>query len=196
MTTSMESRVLHLAEGGGGSGPSAWWLLLLLLLLIPAGYAGWRYARRDRNGGRLTAGQVAAGADYARVSAHDEFGADDEYFETGTTGTAGSAEGAYGVVPAAAPTPRRHPIGDGVGSYLNAEGERVPVPIGGHLPLSSDAQQAPDGYPIKGDADTGLYHLPTDPWFHDVIAAVWLASEPAARAAGFRRGAGVGGDDL
>ncbi|WP_440712021.1 sunset domain-containing protein [Gordonia sp. FQ] len=152
-----------------------WWLLLLLL--IPVIWGGWAYSRRSRVKEHVVHAGRPDGDDVPRIDL-----------------SSGPATPPPAPVPApaevdvpAAPQPRRTATGDGVGSYLDAAGDRVPIPIGGHAPLVADAQRAPDGYPIKGDADTGLYHLPEDPWFGEVIAAVWFASEAAARAGGFRR---------
>ena len=38
---------------------------------------------------------------------------------------------------------------------------------------------------IKGNADSGLYHMPTDPHYDETIAEAWFATEAEAKAAGF-----------
>jgi len=53
-----------------------------------------------------------------------------------------------------------------------------------HLPLD-DPYQAPDGYPIKGNASFGLYYTPSSALYHDTIAEIWFASEEVAEANGF-----------
>lgn len=73
--------------------------------------------------------------------------------------------------------------GDGVGNYVRA-GKTVPVPVGAHLPLA-DPNKAPEGYDIKGNADSGLYHVPGSPSYKQTIAEIWFATEAAAKAAGF-----------
>ncbi|WP_448222747.1 sunset domain-containing protein [Gordonia iterans] len=182
----LASPVLHLAEEGGGSGGSGWWWLLLLLI-IPVAAGGWLYAKRDRTKDQIVHPPRPESNDPGLPKVNLAATAPDPLPQAPTPPAGPVSGGTAEVSLNPAPAPKRTVTGDGVGSYLNADGERVPVPIGGHLPLVADAQQAPDGYPIKGDADTGLYHVPDDPWFGDVIAAVWLASEPAARAAGFKR---------
>lgn len=175
--TTMATAVLHLADDGD-SGVSPWWWLLLLLL-IPLAVGGWVLVSRNRAKDHVVhAPRPDATGDVPRIDL------------SGTTRPQPSGGGVAQVhvaPPASTPPPRKTATGDGVGSYENSDGERVPVPIGGHLPLNADAQRPPEGYPIKGDAETGLYHLPGDPWFPEVIAQVWFASEPAARSAGFKR---------
>ncbi|MBW0017880.1 MAG: LGFP repeat-containing protein [Mycobacterium sp.] len=53
-----------------------------------------------------------------------------------------------------------------------------------HLPLE-DPYQAPDGYPIKASARSGLFYAPDTPLYHDTIAEIWFASEEVAQANGF-----------
>jgi len=60
----------------------------------------------------------------------------------------------------------------------------APYGEGSHAPLD-DPQEAPDGYPIKGNADSMLYHVPGSSHYGRTIAEVWFATEDAARAAGF-----------
>jgi uncharacterized protein with LGFP repeats len=68
-----------------------------------------------------------------------------------------------------------------------AEPNAAPVPGGRpmiHLPLD-DPYQAPDGYPIKASARSGLYYTPGSELYHDTLAEIWLASEEVAQANGF-----------
>ncbi|MDL9937993.1 hypothetical protein QSJ18_14665 [Gordonia sp. ABSL1-1] len=75
--------------------------------------------------------------------------------------------------------------GDGVGHFLFHD-EQVPVPLGAHLPVDT-AGAAPEGYPIKGDAATGLFHTADMPSFAEAAATVWFASEGTAIAGGFAK---------
>ncbi len=53
-----------------------------------------------------------------------------------------------------------------------------------HAPLD-DPSQAPDGYPIKGNADSMKFHQADGRWFEQTVAEVWFATTDAAEAAGF-----------
>lgn len=75
--------------------------------------------------------------------------------------------------------------GDGVGSYYRG-GDKVPVPLGAHLPLGEPGR-GPDGYPVKADASSGTYHVPGSPQYDAVVADIWFASESAAESAHFHR---------
>ena len=56
---------------------------------------------------------------------------------------------------------------------------------GSHGPIADDAQ--PEGFPIKGNAGSMLYHTPESPFYGRTVAEVWFASEAAAEAAGFSK---------
>ncbi len=53
-----------------------------------------------------------------------------------------------------------------------------------HAPLD-DPAEAPDGFPVKGNADSMLYHVPESSFYKRTVAEVWFASAEAAEAAGF-----------
>jgi large subunit ribosomal protein L17 len=55
---------------------------------------------------------------------------------------------------------------------------------GSHAPLE-DVNEAPDGFPIKGNADSMKYHQPGGQWYDATIAEVWFRTADAAEAAGF-----------
>ncbi|HET7724331.1 MAG TPA: 50S ribosomal protein L17 [Propionibacteriaceae bacterium] len=46
-------------------------------------------------------------------------------------------------------------------------------------------ENPPEGYDIKGNADSMKYHTPESPWYGRTIAEVWFSSAEAAEAAGF-----------
>ena len=48
-----------------------------------------------------------------------------------------------------------------------------------------DPQEMPEGYPIKGNADSMKYHQPDGRWYEKTVAEVWFATTDAAEAAGF-----------
>ena len=61
-----------------------------------------------------------------------------------------------------------------------------PYGEGSHAPLD-DPATAPDGYPVKGNADSMKYHEPDGQWYEQTVAEVWFASAEAAEAAGFTK---------
>ena len=66
-----------------------------------------------------------------------------------------------------------------------------------HPPLADGSM--PDGFPIKGNADSMKYHPPGGRWYENTVAEVWFASAEAAEAAGFteagKRASNDAGDD-
>jgi large subunit ribosomal protein L17 len=66
----------------------------------------------------------------------------------------------------------------------SASTEDAPYGEGSHAPLD-DADEAPEGFEIKGNADSMLYHLPGTPFYGRTVAEVWFATAEAAEAAGF-----------
>ena len=65
-------------------------------------------------------------------------------------------------------------------------GESTEVYAGSHAPLE-DADQAPEGFPIKGNQDSMKYHEPDGQWFEQTVAEVWFDSAASAEAAGFTK---------
>jgi large subunit ribosomal protein L17 len=59
-----------------------------------------------------------------------------------------------------------------------------PYGEGSHAP-SDDPAAVPDGYPVKGNADSMKYHTPESPYYDRTVAEVWFATAEAAEAAGF-----------
>lgn len=94
--------------------------------------------------------------------------------------------------PAAAPTevPVEPAVADATGPVAGADVEEststedAPYGEGSHAPLE-DRDEAPAGFPIKGNADSMLYHVPGSSHYGQTVAEVWFASEEAAEAAGF-----------
>ncbi|NNE75377.1 MAG: 50S ribosomal protein L4 [Acidimicrobiales bacterium] len=65
---------------------------------------------------------------------------------------------------------------------------------GSHAPLDDDSM--PEGFPIKGNADSMKYHEPDGRWYENTVAEVWFATVEAAEAAGFTKaGARVVSDE-
>jgi large subunit ribosomal protein L4 len=53
-----------------------------------------------------------------------------------------------------------------------------------HAPLGDGSQ--PEGFPVKGNVDSMLYHVPGSSFYARTEAEVWFASADAAEAAGFQ----------
>lgn len=66
----------------------------------------------------------------------------------------------------------------------SANSADAPYGEGSHAPLD-DPQQAPEGFDIKGNADSMLYHVPGSSSYDRTVAEVWFATPEAAEAAGF-----------
>ena len=64
----------------------------------------------------------------------------------------------------------------------NAEGPHGP---GSHAP--TDDGSAPDGFDIKGNAQSMLFHVPGSRYYKQTVAEVWFSTEEAAEAAGFAK---------
>jgi large subunit ribosomal protein L17 len=65
----------------------------------------------------------------------------------------------------------------------SASTEEAPYGEGSHAPLPDGDQ--PDGFPVKGNEDSKLYHVPGSSHYDRTVAEVWFASAEAAEAAGF-----------
>ncbi|GAA5026553.1 hypothetical protein GCM10023258_20410 [Terrabacter aeriphilus] len=46
---------------------------------------------------------------------------------------------------------------------------------------------APEGYTVKGNADSGLYHEPDGQWYEQTVAEFWFKSAEDAEAAGYKK---------
>ena len=66
--------------------------------------------------------------------------------------------------------------------------EKPELPKGAKAPLKSG--NAPKGYDVKGNADSGLYHEPDGQWYDATVAEFWFKTAEAAEAAGFTRAGG------
>ena len=72
------------------------------------------------------------------------------------------------------------------------EDEKPALPKGAKAPLKSGG--APKGYPVKGNADSGLYHEPDGQWYDQTEAEFYFKSAEDAEAAGFTRAGGGSAD--
>lgn len=66
----------------------------------------------------------------------------------------------------------------------SASTDEAPYGPGSHAPLEDGSQ--PDGFPIKGNADSMLYHVPDSAFYERTVAEVWFATAEDAEKAGFQ----------
>ncbi|MDC5698865.1 50S ribosomal protein L17 [Intrasporangium calvum] len=66
-----------------------------------------------------------------------------------------------------------------------ADAPAVDLPAGA-APANEDGS-APEGYTVKGNADSGLYHEPDGQWYDQTVAEFWFKSAEDAEAAGFKK---------
>ncbi|MBK9475133.1 MAG: 50S ribosomal protein L4 [Tetrasphaera sp.] len=67
----------------------------------------------------------------------------------------------------------------------NAPSTLTELPTGAAAALADGS--APEGYEVKGNADSGLYHLPGGRWYDATVAEFWFKNEADAKAAGFTK---------
>jgi len=105
-----------------------------------------------------------------------------------------AAKPAVAPAPAAAPAAAPEADADAEAEYAagDADGDgeanavdQSPHGDGSHAPIDGD--EMPEGYPIKGNADSMLYHLPDTSFYNRTVAEVWFDTEESALAAGFTR---------
>jgi large subunit ribosomal protein L4 len=70
--------------------------------------------------------------------------------------------------------------------------EKPTLPKGAKAPLKSGG--APKGYPVKGNADSGLYHEPEGQWYEQTEAEFYFKTAEDAEAAGLTRAGGSADD--
>ncbi|HAP74706.1 MAG TPA: 50S ribosomal protein L4 [Acidimicrobiaceae bacterium] len=80
--------------------------------------------------------------------------------------------------------PSGTPIGGTRTAPATADDEG-PFGLGSHGPTESG--EAPEGFDIKGNAQSMLYHIPGSRYYDATIAEAWFATEDAAKAAGFSK---------
>ncbi|MGQ0839150.1 50S ribosomal protein L17, sunset domain variant [Actinokineospora sp.] len=66
---------------------------------------------------------------------------------------------------------------------VEAPAVEAPHGPGSHAALEDGSQ--PEGFPIKGNADSMLYHVPDSAFYDRTVAEVWFATAEDAEAAGF-----------
>ena len=90
------------------------------------------------------------------------------------------AEEAAAEAPAdAAPAESAAPAADAAPALAPA----ADLPDGAHGPL--DDGSMPEGFPIKGSADSMKFHQPDGRWYEKTVAEIWFSTTEAATAAGY-----------
>ncbi len=133
-----------------------------------------------------------------QLNTYDVLASDDVVFTTGSyeafvSGAAAKASARKFVVvddaPAAETKTEIKPLAD----VSETTDEAPALPVGAKAPLKSG--NAPKGYDIKGNADSGLYHEPDGQWYDATVAEFWFKSAEDAEAAGFKRAGGAAKED-
>jgi large subunit ribosomal protein L4 len=99
-----------------------------------------------------------------------------ELFLAGPIATAGAAKGAA----------RESEVAPSLlkGAPADADADDQPYGPESHAPLADGSQ--PEGFPVKGNADSMLYHVPGSSFYARTVAEVWFTTAEAAEAAGFQ----------
>ena len=76
-----------------------------------------------------------------------------------------------------------------------ADDETAEQPTAVELPVGAVAAtedgSAPEGYTVKGNADSGKYHVEGSQWYDQTVAEFWFTDAEAAEAAGFEPAGGA-----
>ena len=70
-----------------------------------------------------------------------------------------------------------------------AEAASSELPAGAHAPLENG--EAPEGFEIKGNADSMKYHVPGSRWYANTQAVIWFDTKESAEAAGYAPAGGA-----
>jgi large subunit ribosomal protein L17 len=71
-----------------------------------------------------------------------------------------------------------------------ADGQGADGPYGADSHPATEDNIIPDGYPVKGNADSNKYHDVDSPWYDRTEAEVYFTNAEKAEAAGFERAGG------
>jgi large subunit ribosomal protein L17 len=100
---------------------------------------------------------------------------------------------------APAPAPEQEPAAEPAVAEESAESEPAAAaveegPYGPDSRAATEDGEPPEGFYVKGNADSMKYHTPASPWYDQTVAEVWFRTGEAAEAAGFAE-AGKARDD-
>ena len=132
-----------------------------------------------------------SGAKTGQEEAGSELGAEEplaawerELLETSAAAAPeAAAEAAPVEVEVAADEPAADVPADEPAADIAADEPAADVPAGGHAALEAGSQ--PEGYPIKGNAQSMKFHQPGGRWYEQTVAEVWFDTPESAIAAGY-----------
>jgi large subunit ribosomal protein L4 len=131
-----------------------------------------------------------------QLNTYDVLDADDVVFTRGAYDAFVGGDTAAATAPAEAETVEEKPAKKAAAENAVAETEaeekavdtEPELPQGAKAPLKSGG--APKGYPVKGNADSGLYHEPDGQWYDATEAEFYFKTAEDAEAAGLTRAGG------
>lgn len=170
------TRIVKVGPRKGDNAPMAVIELVEAMTVAQQAVGEAEQARGSRFAGRR--GGTAATRESARALAS----------ESPTAAAVAAAEGAGG-----SPVPPDTATDASVPVEESPSTEEAPYGAGSHAPREDGSE--PQGFSVKGNVESTLYHLPGAPFYDDVTAEVWFASAEAAEAAGFRPPENVVEDD-
>ena len=129
-------------------------------------------------------------ADKAAVAATGGDVATEDTPAAESTGAATEAAVAAEVEPAEAPL--EAPIAE---DATVVETKDEDAPFGADSAKAAEDGSGPEGFEIKGNADSMKFHAPTSPWYSRTKAEVWFKTAEAAEAAGFVNAEAAKADD-
>jgi len=118
--------------------------------------------------GDASAGDAAVGAGVLGLSSEADADAGSSGADASDAGSSGADAAGGDGGERAVDGPERHPYGEG-----------------SHAPFGDDARAMPDGYVVKGNADSMLYHRPDSRVYDATVAEVWFDTPERAEANGF-----------
>ncbi|PKH43639.1 large subunit ribosomal protein L4 [Nocardioides alpinus] len=126
-----------------------------------------------------------------QLNTYDVLNADDIVFTQGAYDVfvGGASAPAKAEKPAATEKSEVKAFADVPAADEAAADEAPALPKGAKAPLKSG--NAPKGYEVKGNADSGLFHEPDGQWYDATEAEFWFKSAEDAEAAGFTRAGGA-----
>ena len=143
---------------------------------------------REKASGRSAGAADAAAQRRARVAGSREDATKESEVEeaTETEDVADENVASQAVASAAVSEAASETVDSDGDGEANASDES-PYGEGSHALIDGDPDQMPEGFPVKGNADSKLYHNEDSSFYGRTKAEVWFANDEAAEAAGFSK---------